>query len=145
MRRRSILLCLVLFSAAPSLLAEDGAGSSADVAATEMQDLKKVIPFGISLLEKQDYQTFLKTFVEPEHLAKQTKGKTFVEFANAFAKEKADALLAMMKATKGVEPKLEKNGDVAIFTIPEETAKAANLSRSEIAFVRIEKKWYIRN
>lgn len=137
------LLCLVGLSVTPLFSSDEGGlGDSGDAV---MGDLQKAIPYGIALLEKQDYRTFLEEFVQPEQMAKLTSTRTLEEFANNFGAAKARDLLAVLQAIQTLPGRLESDGDLVIYTIPEDIAEARGIEKREMAFIRSNNHWHIHN
>jgi len=104
------------------------------------EDLKTAIPTAIELLEKKEYEKFLRMYVPPEVFARITEDKTIEEFARRFGERKADRLLTALRELKDVKPEMGRDRKTATFQLKNEIAGKATLS-----FQKIEKYWYIKD
>ncbi len=105
------------------------------------QDLGKLVPESIRLLEAKEYATFLQTVVPPEDFKKITGEKGIDAFAAKFAEKKAGSLLAVLKAIKDLKPKLSEDGNTASYPLPE----IPDVPKKEIVFTKIDGRWFIKN
>ena len=105
------------------------------------QNLDKLLPEAIRLLEAKEFATLLETVVPPEEFKKLIADQSLKEFAAMFGEKKAARLLSVLKAAKDQKPKLSEDGNTAIFTLPE----GADPSKGTIVFMRIDNRWYINN
>ncbi len=105
------------------------------------QDLGKLVPETIRLLEAKEYATVLETLVPPDDFKKITSELPLAEFAAKFGEKKAAELLAVMKIVKDQKPKLSDDGNIATVSLPEST----EFPKKEIVFVKIEGRWFIKN
>ncbi len=105
------------------------------------QDLGKLVPESIRLLEAKEYATFLQTVVPPTEFQKIIGEKGLDAFAAKFAEKKAGSLLAVLKAIKDVKPKLSEDGNTASYPLPE----IPEVSKKEIVFTKIDGRWFIKN
>jgi hypothetical protein len=125
------LLALLLAMASPGF---------AEVPAEIRQDLTRLVPELVRLLEAKDYVAVLETAVPPDALKKATENRPLKEFAAEFGEKKAANLLTALKAIKDVKPQMDADGNTATFAVPDSPK-----SRPQIIFKRIEKNWYIKN
>lgn len=104
------------------------------------ESLETIVPEGIRLLEAKEHKVFVEVFVPPTDLKKITEGTSMEEFVKMFGDRKAARLLDVLKDIKGTKPSLEDNGTKATFTLNQEIG-----GKKSIAFVKVEKYWYIKN
>ncbi len=104
------------------------------------ESLDTAIPEAIRLLEKKDYEGLLKAFVPPQQFAELTADKPLAEFAKSFGEKKAERLLKVLTAVKGITPTLSEDKTVATFELKEPVER-----KSDIKFQKIDKYWYIKN
>lgn len=102
--------------------------------------LETAVPEAIRLLEAKEYASFLKAFVPPEDLKRITEKAPLEEFAKNFAEKKAARLLEMLKAIQDVKPELNEEGSEATFEAKEEIG-----GKKKLGFLKIDKRWYIKN
>ena len=105
------------------------------------QNLGKLVPETVRLLEAKDYVTVLETLVPPDEFKKLTAEHPIAEFAAKFGESKAAALLAVLKTLKDKMPKLSDDGNTATFDLPDNP----EFSRKTIVFAKIEGRWFIKN
>jgi len=105
------------------------------------QDLDKLVPEAIRLLEAKEYVTLIETLATPEDLKKITSEGGLAKIAEEFGKQKSAGLLAVFKAIKDKKPKLSEDGNTATYTLPE----IPDVPKSDIVFTKIEGRWFISN
>lgn len=102
--------------------------------------LETAIPEAIRLLEAKEYETFLKKFVAPDDFKKITKETTLEEIAKQFEKDKAAALLQVLKSVKDKKPTFDSEGKKATFK-----HEVKDAPKDSITFVKVDNLWYIQN
>lgn len=105
------------------------------------QNLDKLVPETIRLLEAKDYATVLETLVPPDEFKKIVAERPLAEFAAKFGENKAASLLAVMKAVVDQKPKVSEDGNTATFDLPENP----EFPKKTLVFTKIERRWYIKN
>lgn len=115
--------------------------SRGEIPVETRQDLGKLVPEVIRLLEAKEYVPVLKAVVPPETLKKLTEKQSLEKFAEEFGKDKAATLLAALKAVKDVKPKMSEDGSKAEFGVPD----GAGEEKRGVIFKRVDKNWYIQN
>jgi hypothetical protein len=150
MIKPSFALALAMVSISPvALFAEDAVtppAAPAAEAAPDLSELDHAIPYGQSLLEKKDYETFFKTFVNPKLLEQMTKaGGSAADLAKGMEGPKGQNLLFAFKALKDIKPVIEDDGNRATYKFPEDLVKEHQLRKTELVFERVDKHWYIKN
>jgi hypothetical protein len=105
------------------------------------QDLGKLVPEAIRLLEAKEYATVLEVLVPPDEFKKLTAEHPIAEFAAKFGEKKAAVLLAVLKSTNDLKAKLSEDGNTATFDLPEN----AEFPKKEIVFTKIDGRWFIKN
>ena len=105
------------------------------------QDLAKLVPEIIRLLEAKEYATVLEALVPPADFKKITAETPLAEFAKEFGKEKAGQLLEVLKSLKDKKPKLSEDGKTATFDLPENPV----FPKKAIDFTKVEGRWFINN
>lgn len=129
--RCCLIVAIALFSCLASCPAQD---SKTD----PREKLETAIPEAIRLLEAKDYTKLLKNFVKPEDFKRITESQPLEAFARQFGKDKSDNLLTVLKSIKDVKPKLEDEGEKAVFTLKEAVG-----GKDKITFEKVDKFWYI--
>ncbi len=104
------------------------------------EKLDTAIPEAIRLLEAKKYETFLQKYVVPDQLKEIIKAVSLEEFAQSFGRNKAPALLRVLKAVKGKKPSLDKEGKKATFK-----HGVKGVPYDSITFVKVDKFWYMRH
>ncbi|MEO6785092.1 MAG: hypothetical protein ABI318_03075 [Chthoniobacteraceae bacterium] len=104
------------------------------------QNLGKLVPEIVRLLEAKDFASVLETLVPPDEFKKITAEKPIAEFAKMFGEHNAAALLGALKAIKDVKPKISDDGNKAIFDLPENPA----FPKKTMEFLRIGGRWYLK-
>ena len=131
-----VLCMLVVLCASAALsvaIAEEGK-------AEPRENLETAIPEAIRLLEAKEYVTFLTNFVNPDDFKRFTEGTTVEAFAKHFAEGNADVLLKALQSIKEAKPTMENDGKRAVYDLKEKIN-----GRDKLAFVKVEKYWYIEN
>ena len=105
------------------------------------QDLAKLVPEIVRLLEAKEYATVLEALVPPADFKKFTAETPIAEFAKEFGKEKAGQLLEVLKSLKDKKPKLSEDGNTATFDLPENPV----FPKKAIDFTKVEGRWFINN
>lgn len=105
------------------------------------QDLAKLVPEIVRLLEAKEYAAVLDALVPPADFKKITAETPIAEFAKEFGKEKAGQLLEVLKSLTDKKPKLSDDGNTATFDLPENLA----FPKKAITFTKIEGRWFIQN
>lgn len=130
-----------LIRSAVALLAAVNLAFAAALPDETRQDLGKLVPECIRLLEAKDYVTLLETAVPPDEFKKLTERSPITEFAAKFGERKAASLLAVLKAIKDVKPTISEDGNTAKFAFE----GVEGVSKKEIVFAKIEGRWFIKN
>jgi hypothetical protein len=107
------------------------------------QNLDKLVPEAVRLLEAKDFAAALEVLVPPDEFKGITAKTPLAEFAAKFGESKAASLLAVLKAVKDQKPKLSDDGATATFDIPKGTS--TEITRNTIVFARIDGRWFIKN
>lgn len=99
-----------------------------------------LIPYAISLLEREKYTEFIEQVASPEDLERVLKTRTIEDIVKTFTKEKKDLAIAALKRIEGAIPRVADGGAEAEYDVdlPGEAART-------IRFVKIDKLWHIRN
>ena len=105
------------------------------------QNLDKLVPEAIRLLEAKEYVTVLEILMLPEDFKNITENLPVAEFAAKFGEQKAAKLLAVLKAAKDLKPILSEDGNIATFELPENP----EFPRKALVFERIDGRWFIKN
>ena len=103
------------------------------------QDLGKLVPEAVRLLEAKEYATVLETLMPPDEFKKITAQMPLAEFATKFGERNAASLLSALKALKDKKPKLSDDGGKATFDLPE----ISGVPRKDMVFSKIEGRWYL--
>lgn len=98
------------------------------------------VPEAVRLLEKKEYETFLKEFMTPEDLKKVTQRIPLADFAKRFGEDKAPRLLMVLKMVKDNKPVLDADGKKAGYEF-----EKPGLGKGTISFIKIGKYWYLKN
>ncbi len=103
-------------------------------------ELDTAITHAIKLLEAEDYQAFLKLYVEPEVLERITKTTPLKEFAERFAEGKATGILKVLKVVQGKKPTFNSEKTEA-------TLKHGlqGFPSDQLTFVKVNGLWHIQN
>lgn len=134
MTKRFTMILIAMVAAAFSVsLAQDAKPDP-------QEKLETAIPEAIRLIEAKEYAKFLKSYVAPEDLKKIAAEMPLDEFAKFFGEKKAEPLLKMLKAIKGVKPTLDADGKKATFKVKDPID-----GRDSISFQKVDKRWYIQN
>ena len=107
-----------------------GTSFSRDSEPNRRGELNTYIPLLIELLEKKEYETFIKLFVHPKDRGNQT----VEEVVEKFSDKEAGRILSVLKQTQGVKPDIYADG-VATFRFKK--------GSGSISFKKIEKYWYL--
>ncbi len=104
-------------------------------------DLTKAVAAAIKLLEAEQYEKFITTHAHPGELNKLLQTRTLEELVRKVAKNKGKHLVAALKQTQSLEPKLSESGKKATYLIkiPNRTAKQS------MVFEKVDDIWRIRN
>lgn len=113
---------------------------AAESPAERYKSLETAIPEGIRLLEAKEYATFLKNFVPPEHFQRITNSVSLDEFARKFGEDRAEVMLAVLKAIREEKPTLDDGGTRATYTLKEPVNR-----KGSIVWEKVDDHWYIRN
>ena len=105
------------------------------------QNLDKLVPETIRLLEAKEYATVLETLVPPDEFKKIIAEQPIAKFAAKFGENKAASLLAVMKAVRDKKAKVSEDGNTATFDLPE----IPEVPRKTLVFAKIEGRWHIKN
>jgi hypothetical protein len=103
--------------------------------------LARAIREMIRLLEAQQYESFLDTFLAPEDKAQMLRQTTLQSAAGRFGANKAVELLGILKSLRAKIPRYTSDGSTAAFTFESGSPPV----RSEIRFQRIQGAWYLKN
>ncbi len=104
------------------------------------ESLDTAVPEAVRLLEAKDYEGLLKTFVAPKELEQIVEKGDLKDLAKSFGGNKAERLLKVLQAAKGLMPTYNDDQTLATYKLPEKIE-----SKGEIRFQKIEKLWYIKN
>ncbi len=104
------------------------------------QNLDKLVPETIRLLEAKEYATVLETLVPPDEFKKFIGEVPLAEAAEQFDKNAAAKLLELMKVVKDLKPKLSEDGATATFDFPE----IPGFSQKTADFKKIEGMWFLK-
>ena len=111
---------------------------------TRPATLKATITEAIEMLEREDYETFLKRYPDPQDMRKIIKrpvyGNSLDSVKAMFADRKAAILLRALKKIQGQEPLYNEDKSEATFLLDERI-----FMHGSIAFRRIDNIWYIRD
>ena len=105
------------------------------------QNLEKLVPEAVRLIEAKDYATLLEALVPPDVFKQLTAEHPIAEFATKFGESKAASLLAVLKTLKDKKPVLSDEGSTATFDLPDNP----EFPKKTIVFTKIEGRWYIKN
>jgi hypothetical protein len=136
---------------APSVGASAGPSAAASTAMTSLSptarpaspaadddpahgDLDASIDLAISMLEAKAYRPFLERFIAPSDRPKLLKDGGFDAILPEFEQDKAERLLATLRAIRGRAPRRE--GARATYEVPGE---------KDITWVLEKGRWYIKN
>ena len=104
--------------------------------------LQRSIGEAITMLERKEYVPFLKRFVHPKDTAALLDDcGTLQQCAEAFATEKAEVLLKVLRKIHGRKPKMDRKKQRATFVI----RGVKESTKGEISWEQAEGVWYIRN
>ncbi len=106
------------------------------------QNLDKLVPETIRLLEAKEYATVLETLVPPDEFKKFIGEVPLAEATEQFGKNAAAKLLELMKVVKDLKPTLSEDGIVATFDIPQKTPET---HKKPMVFTKIDGKWFLNN
>lgn len=104
------------------------------------EKLTTAIPEAIKLLEKKEFETFLKKFIPPDDLKKITEKTPLPEMAKGFGERKAPRLLKILQAVEGSEPTIDDDGQTAVYELQEPVE-----GKKDISFIKVGKLWYLKN
>jgi hypothetical protein len=118
-----------------------GLATTTVTAADAPVDLTKAVAVGIELLEDEQYEKFITTYMRPAELKKLLESKTMDELVRKFSKNKANRLVAVLKQTQSLEPEVSESGETATFLIklPDRAVK------KPLVFEKIDKLWRLCN
>jgi hypothetical protein len=111
----------------------ESVASSSHASPPADDDLGATIDLAISMLENESYREFLDRFIAPMDRPKVLKEGGIEKLLPSFAKDKAQELLAMLRAIRGTKPRM--SGDEAVFGTQDK----------DMHWVLDHGKWYIRN
>ena len=111
----------------------ESVSSSSHASPPADDDLGATIDLAISMLEQKSYRAFLERFIAPIDRPKLLKEGGIDKMLPAFADEKAQSLLEMLRAIRGKKPRM--SDDEAVFETPDK----------DMHWVLDHGKWYIRN
>ncbi len=131
---------LIRIGTVAALLFAAGACAFAEEKPDPREKLDTAIAEGIRLLEAKDYLNFIKQFVRPDELKKATEQMPIADLAKDFGEGNSGDLLKALKTLKDKKPVLTDDGKSAEYTLTGDEFK-----RKDIAFVKVDKYWYIKN
>ena len=105
------------------------------------QDLGKLVPEAIRLIEAKEFATLLETLVPPDEFKQIIADHPIAEFAAKFGEKKAGVLLAVLKATKDLKAKFSEDGNTATFDLPDNP----EFPKKTLVFAKIDGRWFIKN
>ena len=105
--------------------------------------LKADIQIAITMLEKGDFDAFLKRFPHPDQRATVDKAFEDPETMTAFVQTKSSELLQLMRAALNQDPVLTEKNNRATFEISKPGQKESETATLE--FGRVDGRWYIYN